>query len=271
MTDLIDVERAGQILTIGLNRPDKKNALNTEMFRTLSSAYTELCDDPELRCGVLYSKAELFTAGIDLLDMGPALMGQEGETGRSMTEDDQVDPFNWGSIAGKVGRLRTTPMITAIHGQCLTAGIELAMSTDIVVAEEDATFSQGEVRRGLIPLGGAIERFTTRFGWNNAMRWLLTGDTFDAQEAVRMGLVQELTPKGEALARAMQIAERVAAVAPLGVKGTLANAFVAALDGPTAAAEHLRPFVLDNLSESKDLQEGIASMFERRPPKFVGA
>lgn len=268
MTDLIAVEREGAILTIGLNRPDKKNALNTEMFRGLSAAYTLLCEDSDLRCGVLYSKAALFTAGLDLMDMAPVLMNQEGD--RIITDDNQVDPFDWGSVGARRGRQRTKPVITAIHGPCFTAGIELALSTDVVVADEDVVFAQAEVRRGLVPLGGAIERFTSRFGWGNAMRHLLTGDSFDAAEALRIGLVQEVVPKGGAKARAMAIAARIAIAAPLGVRGVLENARIGKASGALAAAEHLRPFMRETIAVSHDLREGMQSVFEKRDPVFSG-
>lgn len=270
MTDLLKIEQSGAILTIGLNRPDKKNAMNTEMFRGLSAAYTRLCDDPELRCGVLYSTLDLFTAGLDLIDMAPVLSGQEGNTVRPMTEENQVEPFNWCGVAGQVGRLRSKPMLTAINGRCFTAGIELALGTDIVVAEQSASFEQSEIRRGLMPLGGGVERLLGRAGWGNAMRWLLTGDRFDAAEAHRIGLVQELVPDGQAFKRAMEIAERIASAAPIGVQGTLQNAFIGDREGPLAAAKAIAPYVFDNISPSKDLQEGITAMFERREPNYTG-
>lgn len=202
--------------------------------------------------------------------MAPILADQADEAARVMAREDQVDPFDWASAAGRQGRRRTKPVITAINGKCFTAGIELALSTDIVIAEADVTFAQGEVRWGLMPLGGAVERFTTRFGWGNAMRWLLTGDAFDADEALRMGLVQEIVPKDKALPRAMEIADRIATAAPLGVLGTLENARLSLSDAPLAAAEHLRPFFLQHITPSADLQEGVASVFEKRQPHFTG-
>ncbi len=268
MSDIILTETVGPILTIGLNRPEKRNALNADMFRALSAAYTHLCDDPELRCGVLYSKADLFSAGLDLMDMASRLTGQQEAD--AMTADEQVDPFNWASVSGKVGRLRTKPIVTAINGRCLTGGLELALATDILIAEETTTFNQGEVRRGLIPLGGAIERFASRFGWGNGMMWLLTGDSFDAREAHRIGLVQEIVPEGKTFERAMEVAERIASAAPLAVQGVLRNANLARFDGPLMAAEDMMPFMLGTVSKSKDLQEGIQSMFQKREPKFVG-
>lgn len=268
MTTMIKTDTQGPILTIGLNRPEKRNALSADMFRGLSEAYTRLCDDPQLRCGLLYSTSDMFSAGLDLMDMAARLTGQQDP--EPMTEEHQVDPFNWGSVSGKVGRLRTKPIVTAINGRCLTGGLELALATDILVAEETTTFNQGEVRRGLIPLGGAIERFTTRFGWGNAMKWLLTGDSFDVQEAYRIGLVQEIVPEGKTLDRAMEIAERIASAAPLAIEGVIRNANVARFEGSLKAAQDMMPFMLETVSTSEDLREGIASMFEKREPVYHG-
>ncbi|MGI9295543.1 MAG: enoyl-CoA hydratase-related protein, partial [Pseudomonadales bacterium] len=201
MSDLILVEQAGPILKIGINRPDKRNAMNQEMFRGLATAYTRLCDDPELRCGILYSTTDLFTAGLDLMDMASVLTGQDDAP--QLVEEDQVDPFDWASVAGKQGRKRTKPIISAIQGKCYAAGIEVALGTDFIIATENAEFAQAEIRRGLMPLGGAIDRLVKYTGRANAMRWLLTGDIFDVHEAHRMGLVQEVVADGQALERAL--------------------------------------------------------------------
>ena len=270
MTDLISIEQRDHVLLIGLNRPDKKNAINTEMFRGLSTAYTQLCDDPALRCGILHSNADLFSAGLDLMDMAPALTGQEGNNLRTLTEDDQVDPFKWSSVGAKVGRLRDKPLIAAINGRCYAAGIELSLGADILLAEESSTFAQAEIRRGLMPLGGGIDRLVARAGWGNAMRWLLTGDEFDAKEAYRIGLIQEITPDGRVLDRALEIAARITSAAPLGVKGTLLNATEGAMNGPLAAAEQMRPYAFETIAQSKDIQEGIAALFQKREPNFIG-
>src|SRR5206468_9429808 len=114
------------------------------------------------------------------------------------------------------------PVVAAIQGICLTIGIELLLATDIRIAAESARFAQIEIKRGIYPVGGATLRFPREVGWANAMRWLLTGDEFDAAEAHRIGLVQELTEHGEQLARALAIAEVITAQAPLAVYATLA-------------------------------------------------
>ncbi|MEO1013555.1 MAG: crotonase/enoyl-CoA hydratase family protein [Pseudomonadota bacterium] len=268
MSELIRTEVRGHVLTVGLDRPDKRNAVNRQMMREISAAYSELCDAPDLRCAVLYSTSDMFCAGLDLIDMAPLLMQQAGVDDVIVT-DDQVDVFNWAGAAGRPGRRRSKPVVTAVNGKCLTAGIELALSTDIVVAEASSVFAQAEVRWGMMPLGGAIERFTQRLGWGDAMRLLLTGDEFSAAEAHRLGLVQEVVSDGGAFDRAFEIAERIAANAPLGVQGVIENAYVA-LDDPQHASKRLRPYGQETISPSKDLQEGVAAVFQKRAPIYKG-
>ena len=270
MSEPIAVEAQGPVLTIALNRPKKKNALNLEMFRGLAAAYTRLCDDPALRCGVVYSKLELFSSGLDLVEMAPILADQAG-TPPEIVADDQVDPFGWLAVGGRVGRLRSKPLVCAINGRCLAGGIEVALAADILIAEDDVSFRQAEIVRGLMPLGGAMARYLERCGWGNAMRWLLTGDFFDAAEAYRIGLVQEVVPPGGAFDRAMAIAKRVARAAPLGVAGTLCNAHAALHEGVLSSGEQLLPFMREKIAPSKDLREGVAAMFENRDPAYSGS
>ena len=155
----------------------------------------------------------------------------------------------------------------AVHGRCRTLGIELALAMDTVVAAESTRFAQIEIKRGIFPFGGATYRMVQTAGWSNAMRWLLTGDEFDAREALRIGLVQEIVPAGKQLERAVQIAETIAAQAPLGVRATIASARKALNE--EAAARALMPELL-RLMGSEDAREGLMSFLERRAAKFTG-
>ncbi len=127
------------------------------------------------------------------------------------------------------------PSIAAVNGKCLTVGIELVLAADICVAAENATFAQIEIKRGIFPFGGATLRFAERAGWGNAMRWLLTGDEFDAHEAYRIGLVQEIVADNTQLDKAIEIATRIAKQAPLGVYATIKSARKVQNEGFTAA------------------------------------
>ncbi len=256
----ISVEKRGHILLIGLNRPEKLNAFDVEMLEQLAAAYTELEEDSDLRCGVLFANGRMFTAGLDLAKVAPKAV----ETGGLVYSEDVVDPLG---LTGKL--VRTKPLVTAVHGKCLTIGIELLLASDIGIAAENATFAQIEIKRGIFPFGGATLRFPQVAGWGNAMRWLLTGDEFDAKEAWRIGLVQEIVADGKHVERAIEIAEKISAQAPLGVRATLESARKMQNEGFTAAAEYLKPQIL-KLFETEDAKEGVQSFLERRDAKFRG-
>ncbi len=256
----ISVEQRGHILLIGLNRPAKRNAFDLQMLEELALAYARLEDDDEIRCGVLFAKGEMFTAGLDLANVAPKVI----EKGILSYSENAIDPLN---LDGK--RSRTKPIVAAVHGKCLTIGIELLLASDVRIASENATFAQIEIKRGIFPFGGATLRFPEVAGWGNAMRWLLTGDEFDAKEALRIGLVQEITEHGKQLKKAVEIAEKIAKQAPLGVRATIESARKSQTEGFTKAAEHLTPQILE-LFKSEDAKEGVQSFIERREGNFSG-
>ena len=125
------------------------------------------------------------------------------------------------------------------------------------------------VQRGILPFGGATLRLQQLAGWGNAMSWLLTGDEFDAHEALRLGLVQEVMASEDLLPRAIELAQRIARQAPLGVQATLMSARQARQEGETAAAQAL-PSLVHKLMNSEDAKEGVRAMLEKRPGVFKG-
>ena len=254
----LGVARRGAVMTIGLARAAKRNAFDRAMLRELAQAMTEYDDDDALRCAVLYAEGEHFTAGLDLAEVGPAV-----RAGEALFPEDGVDPL------GLHGRVRRKPLVMAVQGWCLTIGVELLLAADIRVSSDDARFGQIEIRRGIFPFGGATIRLPEIAGWGDAMRWLLTGDIFDAKEALRLGLVQEVCAPGAQLELALGIASRVAEQAPLGVQATLASSRIAAARGPDAAAQALLEQARA-LMESEDAAEGMRSFKERRDARFVG-
>ena len=260
MTDLVTVDRDGHVLLIGINRAAKRNAFNLATIEALAHAYAQLGDDPDVRAGVLYGHGDHFSAGLDLAEVGPAV-AQHGP--EALAGGGAYDPFGlWGPPVPK-------PVVMAVNGIAFTLSIELALACDVVVAADDVRFNQLEIGRGIMPFGGATLRAPAQLGWGNAMRFLLTADEFGAGEAHRIGLVQEVVPAGQHVERATDIAQRIAAQAPLGVQATLANARSAARDGHAAAVEHLRG-VLPAILASEDAMEGIASFLERREGRFTG-
>jgi enoyl-CoA hydratase/carnithine racemase len=157
----------------------------------------------------------------------------------------------------------------AVQGWCLTIGIELLLAADVRVAAEGTRFGQIEINRGIFPFGGATIRLPQVAGWGNAMRWLLTGDLFDADEALRIGLVQEVVPAGAQREKAVEIATTIAARAPLGVAATLESARTTLHEGPDAAAAKLLSQARA-LMDTEDAEEGLRSFVERREAEFRG-
>jgi enoyl-CoA hydratase len=257
-TGKVTTERVGHVLAIGLDRAAKKNAFDLPMYHALAGAYAELDRDEDLRCGVLFAHGETFTAGLDLAQWGPVFA-----SGSWSLEKGAIDPL------GIVGPMCTKPVVCAVQGLCLTIGIELLLATDIRIAAEDARFGQIEINRGIYPVGGATIRMPRECGWGDAMRWLLTGDQFDANEAHRMGMVQEVVPKGTARERAMMIADTISKRAPLGVRATLASARLAQAAREKEAAARLLPD-LGPILASQDATEGLQSFLERREARFTG-
>jgi len=252
-------ERHGNVFLIGVNRVAKRNAFDLAMLDELAQAYGEMERDDEVRCGVLFAHGDHFTGGLDLAQVGPALL-----QGQALAPSEGgFDPF------GLHGAPRTKPLVCAIQGICLTLGIELALAADIRIAAGDARFAQIEIKRGIYPFGGATIRFPREVGWGNAMRYLLTGDEFGAEEAWRIGLVQEVVPVGQQLARAVALAETIAAQAPLGVRATLVAARLAVQAGEEAAIARLSSDLVP-LMHSEDAREGMLSFLERRPGRFTG-
>lgn len=255
----VTVEQRGHVLLIGLDRVDKRNAFDRKMYRDLAAAYGELELDDNLRCGVLFGRGEHFTGGLDLPQWTEVF-----SKGRfAQVPEGGFDPL------GIEGTPISKPMVVAMQGWCLTIGIELMLACDIRVAASNTRFGQIEIKRGIYPVGGATIRLPREIGWGNAMRYLLTGDEFSADEAHRMGLVQEVTPPGKQLERAIEIATSIAEQAPLGVYATLKSARLAVREGEKVAMARLITDLIPLLN-SEDAKEGVQSFVERRKANFTG-
>lgn len=251
-------ENRGHIMLIGLDRVAKRNAFDEAMLVDLVLALGEYERDENARCALLFAHGEHFTGGLDLASVGELFRnGWELPQGA-------IDP--WGTFGGP--RL-SKPLIVAAQGFCFTIGIELMLAADINLCASNTRFAQMEVQRGILPFAGATLRLPHVAGWGNAMRWLLTGDEFDAEEAYRIGLTQEVVAAEDLLPRALCLAERVAAQAPLGVRATLASARQAFSQGSEIAARSLKPLARELLA-SEDAKEGLQAMLQRRPGNFQG-
>lgn len=250
-------EVRGHILLMGLDRPEKRNGMTPKMFTELTAAYNELENDPALRVGVLFAHGAHTTAGLDLPKFVEAM--QEGK-----------DPFLFEGVDVFALRQKCSkPLVCAVQGITYTAGIEMMLACDIVVAAADCRFSQLEPKRGIMATGGATCRFVERCGWGNAMYHLLRADEFTAQEAYRIGLVQEVVEPGQQVARAIEIAEEIAKLAPLALRATKASSMKYVEHGETAAIAEFAG-IQRHLSNTADAAEGVASFIERRDARFDG-
>jgi len=256
----ITTELKGHVFRIGLAREKKRNAFTTGMLRELSSAYTRFEAEKEARVAVLFAHGDHFTGGLDLAEVGPHVA-----SGASLFSeaDGAMDPLDL------VGPRRTKPVVCAVSGICFTIGIELMLACDLAVCSEDTRFAQMEVRRGIMPFGGATLRFPEVAGFPRAMKWLLTGDEFGAQEARSMGLVSDVVPKGTHVEAADALAARIAARAPLAVQATLKNARLAREEGRARALSTLMDTARP-LFGTDDAKEGVLSFLERREANFKG-
>ncbi|KFN43467.1 crotonase/enoyl-CoA hydratase family protein [Arenimonas oryziterrae] len=261
MTDTkLTLERRGHVLLMGFNRADKRNAFDVDTYRALASAYGELDRDPDLRVGVLFGHGEHFTAGLDLTQWAPVLaQGRLAEL-----PEGGIEPFGLDE-----DRRCRKPVVVAAQGVSFTVAIELMLAADIRVAATDARFAQMEVLRGFFPCGGATVRLMQEIGWGNAQRYILTGEEFDGAEAFRLGLVQQLVAPGQQLDAAVQIAQRIAAAAPLGVQAALASSRLARRQGERAALDALMP-ALPAMLRTEDMQEAVRAFGERRQAVFTG-
>ena len=254
----VDVERHGSVMLIGINRPKKLNGFSLKLVNELAEAYDRFEKDEEAHVAVVHAFGPHFTAGVQLDQVGDMFAA-----GLHASIPGKIDPFDL------FAPLRTKPVIFAVQGICFTVGIELMLAGDIVIAASDTRFGQIEVRRGIFANHGATLRIVERAGWGNAMRYLLTGDEFDAETAFRLGLIQEIVEPGRQLDRAIELAESIAAQAPLAVSQTLVTARKGVFDGWYAAAADFGPEQA-RIMKTEDAREGVASAKERRTAVFRG-
>jgi len=259
----VRTEVVGQhILVMTVDRVEKKNAFTPKITAELEDALTRLDEDPDLFVGVLTFAGNHTTAGLEM----PLFFSEEARRDAAGRKEEQasepVDPFS-------LGRRLRKPRVTAVQGITFTIGIEIALAGDIVVAASDTRFCQLEPKRGLAPLGGATVRYVQRAGWGNAMYHLLRADEFDAAEAYRIGLVQEVVAPGEQIDRAIALAREMLQCSPSALVHTIANARLA-LDHDEPAAIAAIPEMAATVQATEDFQEGIASFIERRPAQFTG-
>lgn len=254
----ITVERRGQIVLIGINRPYIQNRLDPEAYLALAKAYYDYDHDPSLRAAVLFGHGDNFSQGLDVEGF-KAVAASGGAT----LGDGLIDPL------GKKMPGLTKPLIVAVHGDTWNMAHELFLVADIRVAANNTNFGQDENTHGRFPGGGSTVRFVREAGWGNAMRYMLTGDHWTAREAYRMGTVQEIPDPQSALDKAIELANKIAANGPLGIKATLVSAHRVIDPVQTDALSGLDA-QRATLYKSKDFQEGRKAEAEGRPAVYQG-
>ncbi len=252
----IRTERHGHVMQVIVDNQAKKNAFVPSMMLALSEALTEIHRNDDIWAGVLCAAGDHTTAGLDM----PKFFGPSAE--KREIPDDLIDPFALRNRCAK-------PLVSAVQGITFTIGIEMMLACDVVVAADSARFCQMEAKRGIAPFGGAHFRFLTRAGWGNSMYHLFLCDEFDAAEAYRIGLVQEVVPHGQQVDRALEIAQLITKNAPLGIQVTKESALTYTEQGEQAAVDFI-PKMQERVLSSEDMMEGIASFMERREAQFKG-
>ena len=252
----IRTETDGRIFKITVDNTAKKNAFTPDMMQLLSDAFTTFDGNDELWVAVLCFAGNDTTAGLDM----PKFFGPNRE--RRDMPPGNIDPF-------ALRRRTMKPVVAAVQGLCLTVGIEMMLAADIVIAADTARFCQMESKRGIAPLGGAHFRFLTRTGWGNAMYHLMLCDEFDASRALQIGLVQEVVPAGQQIVRAVEIAQRIARNAPLGLRA-MKEAALKYIEAGESMAVAAIPAIHAKVMGTEDAKEGIRSFVERREAQFQG-
>jgi enoyl-CoA hydratase/carnithine racemase len=248
----LTVERRGHVL-IGLNRTFIQNRLDPDTRRRLTEAYNQYDRDPSLRAAILFGHGDNFSRGIDVDASQAAIIGRPAGN----------------QPAAANGHL-SKPVIVVAHGDTWNLGHELYLAGDIRIAAANTRFGQDEASHARFPGGGATVRFVREAGWGNAMRYMLTGDHWSAEESLRMGVTQEIAPTPEAALQAgVRIALKIAGCGPLGVKATLASAHQV-IDPVEADALSKLGAQYSALYRTQDFIEGRKAEAEGRAPVYQG-
>lgn len=245
----LSLEKRGPVARLTLRRPDAGNAVDAATLGDLAAACGAIEADNEVRCVVLTAEGADFCLGWD-----GSLLSGEGPPG--------ADPF------GCLAEL-TRPVVCAIRGRALSAGLELAVACDIRIASEDARLGLPETKLGLVPLGGGGQRLARLVGKGKALEMLLAAEPIDAQEALRVGLVSAVAPPDRLLEEAEAIASRIAERGPLAVRYAK-EAVSRGLDMTLEQALRYETDLTIILQTTEDRAEGVRAFLDKREPKFKG-
>jgi enoyl-CoA hydratase len=248
-------ECAGAVATVTLDRPDVLHALNAAMFDELEAVFRELAADTSVRVVLLTGSGErAFAAGADIRGLAET----DAVSGKRVSERGQ-------QVMSQIERCGK-PVIACVNGVALGGGCELAMTCTLRIASDKAKLGMPEVKLGLIPGYGGTQRLLRLVGRGAALQLMLTGAVIGAEEALRLGLVQEVLPAAALMPRARALAETIAAMAPLAIAGALAATADPHLDeGLRTEAE-----IFGRLCGTEDKREGLTAFLEKRPAVWRG-
>jgi enoyl-CoA hydratase len=257
------VERDGPVLTVTLNRPEKRNAVNCEVMCRLADAWAALDRDDDLRVAILTGVGSTFCAGMDLAELGRLRAGNAENAWMERVLGDGSLAYKAFLKLDRPGK----PVILAAEGFARAGGTEILQGTDLRVAGASAVFGITEVQRGLFPMAGSAVRLRRQIGYAVAAEMLLCGDDISATRAYDVGLINYVVPDGQAIAKARELADRIAANGPLAVK-----AIVAVLR-ETETLPEVDAFVIEQgygtqVMASEDAAEGARAFLEKRSPVF---
>lgn len=251
-------EKMGPIAYVTINRPKVLNALNTKTISELRSAFEDARSDSAVR-GVIFTGAgdKAFAAGADISEMAddtPVTAEEKTRAGQAVT-----------NLIENLGK----PVVAAVNGFALGGGCELSMASSIRIAADSAKFGQPEVKIGIMPGYGGTQRLPRLVGKGRALQLILSGEIINAQEAYRIGLVNEVVPNSGLIARAEAILNQILANAPLGVKYSI-EAVNKGLDGSVEEGLLLEASLFGVCAGSDDKKEGTSAFLAKRAPKFQG-
>jgi enoyl-CoA hydratase len=258
-TSGVVVERDGAVLTLRLDRPAKRNALDAAMLRVLEQELRAAATDAAVRAVIVTGGDKVFAAGVDIGEFASTHAGVANAYAAAL-----VRARCWETLA----RL-PQPTIAAVAGYCLGGGCELALACDLRLAAESAVFGQPEIKLGLIPGAGGTQRLPRLIGATRAKELIYLGDPIDAQEAHRLGLVNRVVPTERLLEEARAWARRLAEQAPLAL-AMAKRAIDLGADLSLQAALELEQQSFVALFGTADEQEGVAAFLQKRPPHFAG-
>jgi len=255
-------EKKDKIAIITINRPEAMNAIDPETSEELGKAWVDFRDDPNLWVGILTGAGEkAFSAGADLKTMIPMLA-------KLSTIERREREEKFPGLGGITRGLNIwKPIIAAINGFCLAGGLEMALSCDLRVAAEHANFGLMEVSRGIIPGAGGTQRLPRMIPIAKAMEMILMAQRIDAQEALRLGLVNRVVPLADLMPTAMKMAEAISQNAPLAVRAAK-EAIIRGLSTTLEEGLRLESVLQSYLLKTEDAVEGPKAFAEKRKPQF---